>query len=153
MFFWRIARLKEELVLQPLAARAELPYLIAYVLLATAGLYIPYAGGDVPRTVDGIVMSAIAVVGTIYVYRQNGGANGTFFLQRYFAIGWVVTVRFAALLTVMFAGYAIILAAFGRDVPDRSPWYETLVQWLWHAALFYRIGYHTEDVARRANAV
>ena len=153
MFFWRIARLKQELVEQPLSSRGELPYLIAYVVLSSVVLYIPYTKGDVPVLVDAAVATAIAAGGTVYVYRQNGGGDGRFFLQRYFSIGWVVAVRFAAALLLIYAVYAVSVAAVGVDISEHTPWYETLFLWFAQAVFFNRLALHTADVARRTMAV
>ena len=153
MFFWRIEKLKQQLAERPLSSRGELPYLVGFVALSTVALYIPYTEGQVPAAVDALVGTGVAVAGTIYVYQQNGGENAPFFLQRYFAIGWVVAVRFMAALIGLFAVYLIGLAVTGWDVPPHSEWYETSVFWVAEAILYYRVGFHARDISRRTHSV
>ena len=153
MFFWQIERLKEQLVERPLSSRGELPYLIAYVALSTIGLYFPHPNGDVPAFVDAVVVTTITVAGSLYAYRQNAAGDASFFLQRYFSIGWVVGVRFAAVVLGIFAVYAVVLAITGRDISEHTRWYESVFWWLAEVVFFHRLGVHTGDVARRANAL
>ncbi len=154
MFFWRITRLKEQLAERPLSTGEELPYLVAYLVLSTLAMYIPYGDAEIPAAVDGIVVTAIAVAGTVYVYRQNGGGDAPFFLQRYFSIGWVVLVRFAAAMIGLYVSYAAALIGLaGVEYPERTPWYETLFLWFAQLVFYYRFGVHTRDVSRRVAAV
>lgn len=153
MFFWRITRLKERLAEAPLSPREELPYVIAYVVLSTGAMYIPYGDAQIPQAADGVAATAIAVAGTLYVYHQNGGADGRFFLQRYFALGWVIAVRFVAALLGIYVAYGVALAVAGAEYPDRTPWYETLFLWIAQVILFYRLGMHARDLSGGAQAV
>ena len=93
MYFWRIERLKREMAIRPLSESETLPYLVVNTTLVTALSYIPDTFSNVWDTLSAIFSTFLAVVGTIYIYRQNGGADGQYFLQRYFAISWVVTLR------------------------------------------------------------
>lgn len=80
MYFWRLERLKREMAIRPLSESETLPYLVAYVAFTTALFFIPYTFSNVWDTLGAVFSTVLAVVGTIYVYRQNGGADGQYFL-------------------------------------------------------------------------
>jgi len=85
----------------------------------------------------------LAVVGTIYTYRQNGGAEGRHFLQRYFAVGWVVSVRWLAVsIPVSTAFYT-----------ESTHWYDPLFFAVVAAGFYWRMAHHVKDLAQRATAV
>lgn len=104
MYFWNINGLKEELAARPFSEREMLPYLIVFVVLSTASSYITTEISTVWDGLGAMWSIALAVVGTIHIYRQNGGASGQRFLQRYFALGWVIGLR----CLVVVGGAAII---------------------------------------------
>ena len=85
----------------------------------------------------------LAVFGTIYVYRCNGGATGQDFLQRYLAIGWVVTVRWLAIVMPLF-----VLLIFTVDyMSEETQWHVGLFFVVAEVVLYERIGYHIRAVA------
>jgi hypothetical protein len=151
MYFWHIEKLKTELAARPLSERETLPYFVVFVGLFTAVGYIPQTMSNVW---DGLVAAwsvALAVVGTIYIYRQNGGADGQHFLQRYFAIGWVVTVRWFAFLILVGVAFFATLAAVGADT-ENTNWYDFLFSAVAEAVVYWRIGHHVRDLAQRTAA-
>ena len=80
---------------------------------------------------------------------QNGGADGEHFLQRYFAIGWVVAVRWGGLLALAMIAHMTLLEAFGA-ASDSTTWHEVLLVAMGELVIYWRTGYHVRDVARRA---
>lgn len=151
MYFWRIEKLKTELAARPLSERETLPYLIVFVGLSTAVGYLPQTMSNVWDALGAAWSVAVAVVGSIYIYRQNGGADGQHFLQRYFAIGWVVTVRWLVVLIVVGVAFFGTLAAVGADT-ESTHWYDFLFPAVVEAVLYWRIGHHVRDLAQRAVA-
>jgi hypothetical protein len=148
MYFWRIEKLKREMALQPLSERETLPYLVVYAGLTAAVLYVPQELNNAWDYVGAGLNVLIAILGVIHVYRKNGGANGHHFLQRYFAIGWVVALRWSVmiiLLSIMFYGLLLWLG----DELEETFWYEVLFQAVLGAALYWRIGRHVSDLAQR----
>lgn len=153
MYFWRIDNLKAELASRPMADREALPYFIVDSGFTTLAIALPGSSfnlWDVMRMTWGI---ALAVFGTIYIFRQNGGSQGQQFLPRVLAVSWVVGVRWCVwvipvyvvcLMTGLFEAETNILeflfdsitdtvlvrliAAHIRDVAQRSPASDPLVQ-------------------------
>ncbi len=92
----------------------------------------------------------LAVVGTVYIFRQNGGAGGKNFLQRYFAIGWVVGTRWLvtfAIVSVVFYG---MLMAMNADIDiESTSWHGFLFVAVAETAFYWRVGSHVRDIAKR----
>ncbi len=151
MYFWRIEKLKTEMAARPLSERAALPYLVVDVVLVSAVAYIPQTMLNVWDGLGAVCSVLLAAVGTLYIYRQNGGAEGQHFLQRYFAVGWVVTVRWLVGLILVLVAFYATLAAVGADL-ESTHWYDFLLIALLEAVLYWRIGHHVKDLAQRATA-
>lgn len=148
MYFWRIERLKREMAIRPLSESETLPYLVVDTTLVTALSYIPNISSNVWDTLSAIFSTLLAVVGTIYIYRQNGGADGQYFLQRYFAISWVVTLRWLVIFIITIAIFSILLELASVSL-EETTWYEFLFFSVFEVIFYERIGYHVRDVARR----
>ena len=148
MYFWNIDELKNEMAARPFSEREMLPYLIVFVVLSTASSYVTTAVSTVWDGLGAMWSIALAVVGTIYIYRQNGGASGRHFLQRYFAVGWVIGLR-----CLVFVGGAAIIFFVTLDwmggVSENASWPEFLFGVVAETAMYWRIGHHIRDVALR----
>jgi hypothetical protein len=151
MYFWRIEKLKTKLAAGPLSEREALPYLVVYVALHSVIGYIPQTTYNVWDGLGAVRSVLLAALGIIYIYRQNGGGEGQHFLQRYFAVGWVVSIRWFAILLPAFFVFRGTLAAVGADRTN-SHWYDFLFIAVFEAAIYWRIGHHVRDLAQRAAA-
>jgi hypothetical protein len=79
MYFWQNQRLKSLLVSRQLSEREVLPF-------AMGSSALVYLISSYPRRMNGIwdmagaiIGLVITVLGTIFIYRQNGGASGQHF--------------------------------------------------------------------------
>lgn len=147
MYFWRIGELKSRMATAPLTERETLPYVIAtYVLVALVPLFAP----ETRNTWDYAAVAwsvFLAVLGTLYVYRRNRGDDGSHFLQRYFAIGWVTMIRWLAVVAPL-----LLLLVIWADLPEQTTWYEALCLGVAELVLYERIGHHIGDVANAQSA-
>lgn len=148
MYFWRIEKLKNEMAARPLSEREVLPYLVVTVALYSAVGYIPQTAQNVWDGLGAGWSVLLAAVGTIYIYRQNGGAGGQHFLQRYFAVGWVVAIRWLVVVILAAIAFFGTLAAVGADT-ESTHWYDFLFLAVVEAVIYWRIGYHVRDLAQR----
>lgn len=148
MYFWRLERLKREMAVRPLSESETVPYLVVYVTFTTALSSIPYSFSNVWDTLGAVVSTVLAVVGTIYVYRQNGGADGQYFLQRYFAISWIVTLRWLVIFIITILVFSILLELVGIW-SEETTWYEFLFFTASEVIIYQRTGHHVRDVAQR----
>ena len=151
MYFWRIEKLKTEMAARPLSEREALPYLVVFVALSSAVAYIPQTTHNVWDGLGAVWSVLLAALGTIYIYRQNGGGGGQHFLQRYFAVGWVVVVRLIVVLILVAVAFYGTLAAVGADT-ESTHWYDFLFLAVVEAVIYWRIGHHVRDLAQRATA-
>ena len=151
MYFWRIEKLKSEMAARPLSEREVLPYLVVYVALSAAVSYLPPTTYNVWDGLGAVWSTLLAVVGTIYIYRQNGGADGQHFLQRYFAIGQVVAMRWLAFVMLPVVALYIAMEELGSDT-ESTHWYDFLFGAVIEAAFYWRVGYHVRDLAQRTTS-
>lgn len=148
MYFWRIEKLKRNMASRPLSERETLPYLVTFVALSSAALCLPQELANTRDYLGAVWTLLLAIFGTIYIYRRNGGAEGSHFLQRYFAIGWVVTVRWLVVTIPVVVAYYGVLVVAGDDL-EETYWYEPLLFGLLELAVYWRIGHHVCDLAQR----
>jgi len=153
MYFWNIERLKAELVVGPLSERQIFPYFIIFIGLSTAACSFSGGVSNAWDWVEAVSSLTITVFGTLYIYRRNGGEHGRHFLQRYFAIGWVVSIRWIVFFAVALIPFAIALVACGINTAEGTQWYEVAFLGLALVVLYWRIGYHVRDVAKRSQSV
>ena len=124
MYFWRIEELKARLTRGPMTDREVLPYAIVFgvalSLVATPYTHTP----SIWDTAFGLFGAAAAIPGTIWVYRQNKGRNGTDFLQRFATIGWVTTIR---LMPAGLLGVLVVSIIEGGDPDAPSTWLDAVL--------------------------
>lgn len=150
MYFWRIEKLKQEMVARPLSDRQVLPYVVVFAAVCSAVTYLPRETGNGWDGIGAIWSTLLAALGTIYIYRQNGGTEGRHFLQRYFAIGWVVAIRWLIVTMLVAVAYYGVLVAAGDDL-EETYWHEPVLFGLLELAVYWRIGHHVRDLVQRAN--
>lgn len=156
MYLWKIDKLKEELVETGLSQSDLFKYIFIYVFLSAVLLEaIYFIPGEEYSNIDGIQSIAnILIIGlaTYLCYFANGGKNGTEFAERYFSIGFVVAIRFGALLIPVMIAMGFIFWS-GQDLDDTSTkWYDVAVMTIWSLLLYWRIIYHINQVAKQTNA-
>lgn len=150
MYFWRIEQLKAEMAERPLSSRQELPYVIILVGLSVAAGYVPLLLENGWDRLGAAWSVAAVVLGTLHVYRRNGGAAGRCFLQRYLAVGWVVSVRWMATMLSVIFGMLLVIALVGREA-EETTWFDFALIAGMEVMLYWRIGLHVGDLARRAD--
>ena len=151
MYFWRIENLKTDLAGRPLSDREALPYLVVYVVSAALASSLPQMTSNGWDNLGAALSVTVALCGTIYIYQQNGGAHGQYFLQRYFAIGWVVTVRCLVIIVVLLIALFSTLEVLGL-LTDATTWYEVAFIAVAEVIVFWRIGRHVHDLSQRSTA-
>jgi hypothetical protein len=151
MYFWRIEKLKTELAARPLSEREVLPYVVVFVALSVAAGFIPHPTRNIWDELGAVWSVLLAAVATIYIYRQNGGAGGQHFLQRYIAVSWVVSIRWFVFLSLAALAFYSTLAALRADRTSRH-WYDFLFYASIQAVIYWRVGHHVRDIAQRTRA-
>lgn len=148
MYFWQIEKLKDRMVLQPLSDGQTLPYLIAFLCLRVAVGFLPAESLNAWDHLGTAFSLLLTILGTVWLYRQNGGASGKHFLSRYFAIGWVVGIRWASALIVFYFLLYAGLSVFGIE-SKATAWYDVALVAIAELGLYWTIGSHISNVASR----
>lgn len=144
MYFWRIENLKAELASQPMSDREVLPYLVVDAALTSLALDLSSSSFNLWDGLDLVWNLGLAVFGSIYLFRQNGGGQGTQFLPRLFAVGWVVGLRWCVWVIPL---YSVLL--FTEIFRAETKVVEFLFNIIINTLLIRRIGVHLQDVATR----
>ena len=138
-----IRTLKATLKARALSSGEAVRYIAAQGALLS-WLFIP---GQ--TTVDWMFITnpLLALAGTYYCYRCNGGADGIRLAERYLAIGWVVMCRGIAFLFLPLAiGLAAWTIATAGEGPGDAVMSTALIGLM--LLMYWRIGVHLADVAR-----
>jgi hypothetical protein len=146
MYFWRIEDLKKDLIAKPLTDREVLPYLLIFVGITALIPIFPVESMNLWDYAATTWTLLLAVAGTLYAYQCNGAAAGTHFVQRYLSIGWVVAVRWTA---VVMAAFVVLLFLVDTSGDATTP----TVALFWMIAevvLYERMGHHIRLVATAA---
>lgn len=148
MYFWRIEQLKDELATSPLSERQSFNYLMAFVVVTMLPFW---PSEDEVNSWDHLIQAStllFSVLGTIHAYRENGGAAGQQFLQRYLALGWVWSIRWG-----VWTACAFLLTSLLRELVHRMDDSTTAFDFafLLVASLIYwwQLGIHIRSVAHR----
>src|SRR6266850_3771401 len=119
MYFWRIEELKARMAAAPLSDREVLPYFLLFLAFSDLVPLFPAQTMNFWDYAGAAWTFALLMTGTVYAYWRNGGGSGVHFLQRYFAIGWVVTVRWLAVVAPI--SIAIVMLF---DLPEETTWFQ-----------------------------
>ena len=152
MYFWRIDALKVELRAGPLPAARVLPYLLGYGLLTTIvaqlAIFMPLPDANRWDVIHCLGTVVLTCGGLLLAYYANGGAQGTDFAARLFALAWVVGWRLSAVFFLLMIGSAIIAPQqFATDVTATTP-VLVLISSICQLAFWWRLWVHLRDVGR-----
>lgn len=150
MQLWRLEPLKSLLVAGPLPDREAVKYVAAQSAIVAA-VVVPTPGQDLPPWWHFVAAPAIAIAGVYFCYKQNGGAAGRGFAERYFSIGWVVAVRIAVVSVALgCVGSIIVIGIVNPGISDDVG--ARLVEIAGYGLMvlaFWRTGVHLADVVHR----
>jgi hypothetical protein len=117
------------------------------LVVATWGMY---SFQEELALLDGIeagLYFAVVVGGTVAAYYSNGGRAGRAFLDRYFALAWVLGVRFLVILIPIVLGLGYV-AWQVEDYPEETMWPEVVAYILVMCLYYWRLNVHIHDVSR-----
>ncbi len=147
-YFWNIKELRRELAQGTLTENARFIFLLIYVV--TTAIALEFMGPVAePNAWDNLLRAGsigIPLLGTVWLYRQNGASRGRRFLERYLSLGWVFLIRF-----VVFSLPVLLLAFIAAEylgvlTEDTGPFDATAIL-LWEVAFFAGLGWHVHLVA------
>ena len=148
MYFIKYQPLKEKLRERTLSEREALPYLIVSTAIVALLLGIPlYERYNVIDGISAVVSIALAIFGILFAYKQNGKEEGFDFIKKYVVLGWITGVRFfivfvpLGVVLILIAGYLGFSAEETNEV-------DLILQIVFEALLYYRIGRHIKDTRK-----
>jgi len=161
MYFWNLKKLKHELHTGRLTEADAFRYFLLYVIvdalmIASWGMVPGEGDVGVADFIDAAGYFLIVVVGTIALYRHNGGAAGKQFFVRYFPLLWVVGIRFfvvAVAVSVPLLATYLYATLSDEDETANGSWYLTTAYLVLAALYYWRLYVHIGDVARERSAV
>ena len=156
MFFWKINLLKQRLISEGLSQKHLFIYMFIYVVLGELVLEVLYnisiEGLNEYDYAQSVVNFIVICLGTFLIYRANGGSHGKQFAERYFSIGFVIAIRFMALLIPVFIALGFIWFNEPIDSELTTTWYELVIFSIWMIGLYWRIIFHVKEVAIETTA-
>lgn len=156
MYLWDISGLKKRLSSGALPERDTFFYIVLYLGLLSFQLEVITRLPKPPlNTIDDVASAltlTIFIFGSYCVYLANGGATGIDFARRYFAIGWVVLLRWMAGVCVALLFLLPLGMLFGDASPDTT-WWEVAVNQLFLFAYYWRFTVHIREVHEAGDGV
>jgi hypothetical protein len=146
MYFWNINKLKSDFNEGAVTEKSILKYLIAYTILAGL-VMIPYGETNQFDMFSAALMIPLSVFGLLYAYACNGGDSGNNFIAKYFAIGWVITIRFMPVIFSLAVIVGIIVDASGAEIPEGTTLWDVLIEATVTVFLFWRIAVHIKHTS------
>ncbi len=154
MYVWNIQALKDEIKSGNFGDKEAIPYIVVTIFLYELGFELMSRWGVVENynvwdSVNTVLTIVITVLGTIYAYRQNGGSHGKDFANKFFAISFVMGIRFLVYSIGLIAVLILYWSyAYSDDEEIPTTFVEVGVYAMWYLLLYYRIGKHIEDTVR-----
>jgi magnesium-transporting ATPase (P-type) len=153
MYFWNIEALKNDVRTNNFTDKDVLPYLIIhltfYVLLVEFSPYTPWEIEN-PNMWDVLTSFAyvfIFIIGTIYLYKKNGGKEGVKFADKYFSIGFVAGIRLMIFVILpyvfIFLGYEYLVNSTEEVIETSFIHFFSMV--LVEVIMYWYIGKHIQD--------
>ena len=145
MQFFRYDGIKEKLRTRTLTEREALPYLISMFAFAASAVVFPVPlGSNLWDRINQGGTILLAILGLLYSYRQNGGANGHDLALKYIVLGEIVVARCFAVSIPL--GIALIWLGTEFGLRDRTMgWYDTSLWLLFQVVAYQRLGRHIAD--------
>ncbi|MCK5416444.1 hypothetical protein KAI92_03390 [Candidatus Parcubacteria bacterium] len=146
MYFFKINELKNDLIKAPLSESEVFKYLIASTIVFSLEI-TPFFENNIWDIYASIISGLIVVIGTIYIYRCNGGKFGKHFLQRYISLSWVLMIRLLLLILPITIIFFIILEIYS-EIPENTTVYDAIFLNILYIIYFWLFGKHILQVSK-----
>ena len=149
MYFWRIEKLKKDLLKKPLSESESFKYLFANLVLYSLAM-IPFLENNIWDVYSAIIMTLITAIGVYYVYKCNKGASGSNFLQKYLSIGWVVGIRWIVLVMLPIMIVYFVTVEIYAGIPESTTLSDVLFLNSLYITYFWLLGKHIKDTVKKS---
>lgn len=149
MYFWNINQLKEDIRTNKLTESKRFKYAIVTLAVFAIGMEsrVSLENINIWDDISSISIILIQIVGIFFAYKANNGSMGTDFLGRYFAIYFVVSIRFLVFVIPVIIGvllYYFYAFDFEEGIPSTSV--DTIPFIIWTGILYWRVYVHIKQV-------
>ena len=125
--------------------REALPYLLSmFAFIAVAVVFPLTLGTHLWDRINQGGTILLAILGLLYAYRQNGGANGHDLALKYIVLGEIVVAR----CSVFSIPVGLVLLWLGNQIGLRDQsmgWYDTTLWLIFQVVAYLRLGRHIAD--------
>ena len=155
MYFWEMHLLKKQLIEANLTEGQLFSYILVYVALSAIVVeaipYFPFESLNIWNYVQSIANVVIAIIGTVWIFRANGGKSGHEFAARYFSVGFVATIRFLALLLPLMVVMIVIhISVYGTKEEVQKGITEFVLFSTWYVLLYVYIAKQLREIAEKS---
>jgi len=145
MQFFRYDGIKEKLRTRTLTDREALPYLLSmFGFIAVAVVFPLTLGSHLWDRINQGGTILLAILGLLYAYSQNGGANGRDLALKYIVLGEIVVAR----CSVFSVPVGLVVIWLGNQLSLRDQtmgWYDTVLWLIFQVVAYQRLGRHIAD--------
>jgi len=123
MYWWKLGQLREELVSGTLSERAQFQYLLIWVVIVPSLIsFGQFADFEYNRWdwASYVIEFSVSVIGTVWLYRLNGGDRGTGFVERFLSLSWVFLLRFSVFAVPVFFVVVMVLGVVTEEVTEET---------------------------------
>ena len=151
MYFWNIEALKEEIRGGHFSDKEAIPYIVLtlflYTLVSELVYYFPAQDTyNIWDGIDSFLIIVIPLFGIIYAYKKNGGGEGREFANKFFSIGFVLTIRFLVYFIVPMIAMIFYWSFVEQgEAVEETTLFDVVVFHLWYILYYYRLGKHIEE--------
>jgi hypothetical protein len=147
MYIWKINQLKSDFINGAVTEKSMLKYLVAYTILLGLS-FIPFGESNQFDLLNSLLMIPVSVIGLLYIFSANGGGNGTNFISKYFAIGFVVGVRLFVVVLPLAIVLGIVAAIADPDFIEGTTMWDVLFEVMITVFYFWRVAVHVGETAQ-----
>ncbi|MEZ9368709.1 hypothetical protein AB4140_07775 [Shewanella sp. 10N.286.51.B2] len=151
MYFWKIESLKEDIIQGNLTEKNKFYYALIYIAISVISFeliaYTPVENPNTWDTINSVGNILIAILGTVVVFKCNGGSSGNDFLGKYFSIGFVVSIRSIPILLLMLIALIFYYEITFTQNPELASTPADIFPFLlWYILVFWRICRHVSAI-------
>lgn len=146
MYYFNIQKLKEDFRSDDVSEADGFKYFFLQVIIIALIIHVqailgPSSQDLLSRRLDSF-LKLLSLGGILHVYRCNGGAMGTQFVQRFIALHWVLVFRFL----IPFMLVLLVLGKVKEAIPI-AYWADPAISFIMLVMLYWRLGVHCREIA------
>lgn len=148
MYIWKIEELKQDLISQKVSESDSFRYFFILSLMTSFIVLFPAKNISMWHYLDSLVNLLMTILGLTCLYRINGSGEGIRFLERFFALSFVLIIRFCPLIIIFSVALVLVQQhynpAYGES--GHTSW-DFLFSLTFSFIYYWRLATHFNDIA------